>query len=97
MRNYFIAMFTVAACVAAPSAFAQGDNACMTGLYRSGDQDALIVARRNANEAMNYLFLDGRSGKVSDADSPLHCRDDSIMTRTASGAFMVWRKVDLKS
>jgi hypothetical protein len=46
---------------------------------------------------MSYLFLDGRSGRVSDADNPLRCREDSVMTRGANGAFMVWRKVNLQN
>jgi len=96
MRKFVFAMFTIAASAMASSAFAQGDEACAAGVYRSGEQ-AVIVARHAANEGMSYLFLDGRSGKVSDADNPLRCREDSVMTRGANGAFMVWRKVDLKS
>lgn len=96
MRKFIAATFTAASCAIASSAFAQGDEACMSGVYRSGDQNAVILARHGANEAMSYLFLDGRSGKVSDADNPLRCREDSVMTRGANGAFTVWRKVDLK-
>jgi prepilin-type processing-associated H-X9-DG protein len=97
MRKFIAVTFTVASCAFASSAFAQGDEACVAGVYHSGDHDAVILARHNASDAMNYLFLDGRSGKVSDADNPFRCREDSVMTRGANGAFMVWRKVNLQA
>jgi hypothetical protein len=97
MRKFSVAAFAAASCMAASSAFAQGDEACAAGVYRSGEQDAVILARHGANEPMSYLFLDGRSGKLSDADNPLRCREDSVMTRGANGAFMVWRKVNLQA
>lgn len=81
----------------ASSAFAQGSEACIAGVYHSGDHDAVILAQHNANDAMSYLFLDGRGGKVSDTDNPLRCREDSVMTRGANGAFMVWHKVNLQA
>ncbi|HVP83318.1 MAG TPA: hypothetical protein VMS78_01230 [Rhizomicrobium sp.] len=96
MRKSVVTIFAVAASAMASSAFAQGTDACAAGVYHSGEQ-AVILARHGANEGMSYLFLDGRAGKTSDADNPLRCRDDSVMTRSAGGAFMVWRKVDLKS
>jgi hypothetical protein len=97
MRKLITAALAIASCAIASSAFAQGDEACTAGVYRAGDQDAVILARHGANETMSYLFLDGRSGRVSDADNPLRCREDSVMTRGANGAFMVWRKVNLQA
>jgi hypothetical protein len=97
MRKFTVAMLAAVSCTIATSAFAQGGEDCAAGVYRAGEQDAVILARHNANEAMSYLFLDGRSGKVSDADNPLHCRNESVMTRGANGAFMVWRKVNLQA
>jgi hypothetical protein len=97
MRKFAIATLVAASCAIVSSAFAQGNEACVAGVYRAGEQDAVILARHNANDAMSYLFLDGRSGKVSDADNPLRCREDSVMTRGANGAFTVWRKVNLQA
>lgn len=96
MRKFTVALLAAASCAMTSSAFAQGNEACVEGVYHSGDHDAVILAHHNANDAMSYLFLDGRSGKVSDADNPLRCREDSVMTRGANGAFMVWRKVNLQ-
>lgn len=96
MRKFTIALLVAASCAVASSAFAQND-ACIAGVYRSGDQDAVILTHQSPNDAMSYLFLDGRSGKVSDADTPLRCREDSVMTRGANGAFMVWHKMNLQA
>lgn len=97
MRKFVIAGLTAASCVVASASFAQGDEACTAGVYRTGEQDAVILARHNASETMSYLFLDGRGGKLSDANNPLHCREDSVMTRDTNGAFRLWRKVNLQA
>lgn len=97
IRKFMISTFTLACCAMVSSAsFAQDDAGCAAGVYRTSGHDAVILAQHKADEAASYLFLDGRSGKLSDADSPLRCRGDSVMTRGANGAFMVWRKMDLQ-
>lgn len=99
MRKIVFTLFMIATsgAIASPS-IGQTASDCAPGVYRANDRNAVIISRSNEGDKdLGYVFLDGRRGKVSDRDVPFRCRGSDVLTRSASGAFAVWRKVEFRT
>jgi pimeloyl-ACP methyl ester carboxylesterase len=68
---------------------------CATGAYAGGDADERVAVAGpfEVGGPQRYVFLDGRRGRVDDADGPLRCQGDTLEVRAAAGGWTPWPRL----
>jgi pimeloyl-ACP methyl ester carboxylesterase len=67
--------------------------ACEVGLYQSPDRREYVAISKPADGANRYLFVDGRRGRLTDRESPVHCVGDKLK----SADNIDWQQVPLQT
>jgi pimeloyl-ACP methyl ester carboxylesterase len=74
----------------APAAYA----ACKPGAYGSADNFVVVVSQAEGPQAgQRYLFLDGRRGNTTDADSPVSCAQGAALVSQGEGRTDQWPEI----
>ena len=71
--------------------------ACEPGVYGSGASAfVVLVPVPGSGAGLRYLFLDGRRGMTSDADSPVACSGDQVRVGADDGKPAIWPRIALR-
>jgi dienelactone hydrolase len=91
---------TAAAAVAlclAPLAAQSAGVACEEGVYGGDGQQRLVLPRPAEGGApQRYTMLDGRRGKLGEADGPVRCEAGAVQVRSTDGSWRPWPRVALR-
>jgi uncharacterized protein len=76
-------------------AAAQAAAPCATGAYAGGDpgERVAIAGPVDVGGPPRYAFLDGRRGRVDDAEGPLRCQGDTLEVRSSAGGWRAWSRL----
>jgi len=86
----------VALCLA-PLAAQSAGVACKEGVYGSEGQQRLVLPQPSEGGApQRYAFLDGRRGRLNEADGPVRCEAGAVQVRATDGSWQPWAQVPLR-